>query len=208
MNAETVAASPKLLKARIKHSRYAMLALLPLILLTAPLSAHDSLLRGLMMLAGYALVIAGAFGRAYCSLYIGGRKNDELMRDGPFGVVRNPLYVFSFLATVGIGLQSGSFIIAAILIGAFAFYYPMVVAKEEAFLAHKFGEPYQAYLREVPRWKPDMSKWTEPEAVPCKPGFVRKTMLDASVFFLPLPCFFMIEWLHASGVLPVLFRLP
>src|SRR5579871_3425525 len=116
---------PKLLKARQLHSRiFAVLAVL-LLLISQPWMADDNPLRQMMMWLGYALVIAGAFGRAYCSAFIGGRKNDVVVREGPFSVVRNPLYVFSFMAAVGIGMESGMFVMLALLAGAFILYYPL-----------------------------------------------------------------------------------
>src|SRR6185503_11217281 len=39
-------------------------------------------------------------GRIWCSLYIGGRKNFELIQDGPYSLVRNPLYLFSVIAAL------------------------------------------------------------------------------------------------------------
>ncbi len=198
--------TPKLLKARRRHTKYSALALAPLLLFTAPALPFN--LQVLMQLVGYALIIVCVLGRGYCSLFIGGRKNDELIADGPFAIVRNPLYVFSFLGTIGIGLQSGSLLITALLIGAFCFYYPKVVEKEEAFLLHKFGAPYANYMNSVPRWWPNFKQWAEPETVVSKPGFVRKTLLDASVFFAALPIFTLLNWLRASGALPVIFLLP
>jgi hypothetical protein len=147
-------------------------------------------------------------GRAYCSTFIGGRKNDVVVRQGPFSVVRNPLYVFSFLAVVGIALQSGMYTMLFLLAGAFILYYPLVVEKEEAFLLNKFGEPYEIYMREVPRWIPNPNLWREPEQFDARPRFIRRTLMDASIFFLPLPCFAIIERLHASGILPLWLTLP
>ena len=199
---------PKLLKARQLHSRiFAVLAVL-LVLFTQPLIHPGTLPRQIMLWLGYTLVIVGAFGRIYCSAFIGGRKNDVVVRDGPFSVVRNPLYVFSFLAVLGIGLESGMFVLVGLLCGAFMLYYPIVVAKEEAFLKNKFGEPYETYMREVPRWWPKLKLWNEPEQYDAKPKFIRKTAMDAAIFFLPLPCFIFITMMHAFHTLPVLFTLP
>lgn len=192
---------PKLLKARRRHSQLFAVSMIALLLVSAP--RLDGFLREIMMWLGYALVIAGAMGRAYCSAYIGGRKNDVVVREGPFSVVRNPLYVFSFIATLGIGLQSGMFTILILLSGTFLIYYPLVVAKEEQFLHHKFGEAYAAYVRDVPRWIPNRKLWREPEHVETMPKFLRKTLMDASLFFLPMPVFQLLHWLHASGSLPV-----
>jgi hypothetical protein len=144
----------------------------------------------------------------YCSLFIGGRKNDLVVRDGPFSVVRNPLYVFSFLAVVGIGLQSGMVTMLVLLVGGFLLYYPFVVRKEEAFLSHKFGEPYAEYMREVPRWLPNFELWREPDTMEVKLKFVLKTALDAAVFFLPLPLFQVLHLLQVTHTIPVWLVLP
>lgn len=194
--------NPQLLKARQYHSRIFAVAVVLLLLVSKPYFAPGNFIHTLFLWLGYTLVIFGAFGRVYCSAFIGGRKNDEVVRSGPFSVVRNPLYVFSFIATVGVGMQSGMLIILVILVSAFVLYYPMVVAKEEAFLENKFGEAYVKYKREVPRWKPDMGLWSEPEQIDAKPKFLRHTMLDAAIFFLPLPCFIIINTLQVNEILP------
>lgn len=205
MSADT---TPKLLKARQLHSRIFAAAVVVLVLVSEPWLTPDNVLRSLMLWTGYVLVAVGAFGRVYCSIYIGGRKNDVVVRDGIFSIVRNPLYVFSFLATVGVGLQSGMFSLLIILAGAYIWYYPQVVAREEAFLTHKFGDPYRTYMSEVPRWIPNRKLWNEPELVESRPKFVRRTLLDAAIFFLPLPCFALISVLHAKHVLPLWLILP
>ena len=201
-------ANPTLLKARQNHSRIFAVILIGILFVSQPMFKSGSLSYDIMLWLGYALVIIGAFGRVYCSAFIGGRKNDEVIRSGMFSVVRNPLYVFSFIATVGIGLQSGMLLVASVLIVSFILYYPLVVAKEEAFLEHKFGEPYTKYKQEVPRWLPDFRLWNEPEQIDAKPKFIRHTILDAVIFFLPLPLFTIINSLHESGALPVIFTLP
>jgi protein-S-isoprenylcysteine O-methyltransferase Ste14 len=199
---------PKLLKARQFHSRIFAVVAIALFCCIAPSEAENSLARLMMVWGGYMLVIVGAFGRVYCSAFIGGRKNKSVMRDGPFSVVRNPLYVFSFLATIGIGLQSGMWVVTGLLVIAFAIYYPFVVAKEEQFLRHKFDESYEAYLREVPRWIPNLKLWQEPQEAATMPKFIRRTMGDAMVFFLPFPAFAVISALQAHQILPVWLTLP
>jgi len=201
-------AIPSLHKSRQLHSRIFVVMVVILALVSQPVLEQGVFLRQLMLWVGYALVMAGTFGRIYCSIYIGGRKNGMVVREGPFSVVRNPLYVCSFVAMVGIGLQSGMFALLLLLMGAFMSYYPKVVAKEEAFLQHSFGAAYEAYLREVPRWLPDFKLWKEPEQIETKPKFIRDTLMDAAIFFLPLPCFYLIAVLHAHHLLPLWLILP
>jgi len=199
---------PKLLKARQLHSRIFAVLAVALVLVSQPMMHPGWQIRHLMTWSGYFLVMIGAFGRVYCSAFIGGRKNGEVVRLGPFSVVRNPLYVFSFLAVVGIGLESGMFTLLGLLAGAFVLYYPLVVAREEAFLSERFGEAYAVYKREVPRWIPKLKLWNEPEQYDAKPRFIRRTALDAIFFFVPLPCFVFVNMAHAFQTLPIWFTLP
>jgi protein-S-isoprenylcysteine O-methyltransferase Ste14 len=199
---------PPLLKSRQFHSRLFAIAVVLVLIVAEPWMKSGGGLRESMLWIGYFLVAIGAMGRVYCSAFIGGRKNDLVVRQGPFAVVRNPLYVFSFIATVGIGLQSGMLLVLALLVMAFLLYYPLVVAKEEAFLMHKFGEAYERYVQEVPRWIPNMKLWNEPELVEAMPKFIRRTMGDALIFFLPMPCFALLHMLHMQQVIPVWLILP
>lgn len=199
---------PKLLKSRQFHSRIFAVIAIFLLATTSPEMPQDSLLRALMLWLGYALVIFGAMGRVYCSAFIGGRKNKSVIRIGAFSVVRNPLYVFSFFATIGIGMQSGMWSVALLLAVAFIIYYPFVVSREEKFLSHKFDETYAVYLREVPRWIPDFKLWNEPVETPCRPKNIRDTIKDAIIFFVPFPAFTLIWTLQAHNILPIWLTLP
>ena len=199
---------PKLLKSRQLHSRIFAVLLIVLLLFSDPMMTTRSDWRNGMYWLGYALVILGTFGRIYSSAFIGGRKNDVIVREGPFGMVRNPLYVFSFIAAAGIGLESGMIIFFMLLVVSFVLYYPLVVSREEDFLAHKFGEAYEAYKKEVPRWIPKFSLWSEPEQVDAKPKFIRNALKDAAVFFLPMPAYALINYLHMHYILPVWLTLP
>ena len=79
---------------------------------------------------------------------------DSLITDGPYSVVRNPLYLGNWL------IASGLVLIAhlrwLLLIGPLgsALLYYLVVLHEEKSLRQKFGETYSAYCRAVPRFWP------------------------------------------------------
>jgi protein-S-isoprenylcysteine O-methyltransferase Ste14 len=202
MSAAETIASPGLLKKRQRHSRWFVLLFAPLLVFTIGMAQEDGWQDETMEWTGYFLIILCVLGRSYASVFIGGIKNETVVRQGPFSIVRNPLYVFSFIGTVGVGLQSGRLSIALLLALVFMLYYRFVVAREEAFLLNKFGEPYQNYLREVPRWIPNFSLWSEPAEVVVRPQFVRGTMRDACVFFLAWPLLEVLE--KAQHFLPTL----
>lgn len=189
-----------LLKGRIRHTRIAAFVGLPFLLTSRPLWDGFALY-GLVWL-GFLLIAFCVLGRAYASAFVGGRKNAALIDEGPFSVVRNPLYVFSFFGALGVGLAAGSLIWSGVLALLFALYYPAVVAKEEAYLRGIFGPSYDAYCSRVPRWRPDLALWRAPESVPLNPIFLFRTMRDGAWFFVAPPAFALIRLLQASGLWP------
>ena len=68
-----------------------------------------------------------------------------------FRVVRHPLYLGAAIWTVGILLVIQS--IPSTILGLVAiFCFSMASKKEDEFNIKKFGEEYEKYMREVPRW--------------------------------------------------------
>ena len=111
-------------------------------------------------------VIIGAFGLALAFWCLGlfvtkGRGTPapfdppvDLVAAGPYRRTRNPMYLGGLLVFVGLALVWRS---SAVLAGAGAWWllaHMFVVGIEEPMLRRKFGEGYDAYLREVPRWWP------------------------------------------------------
>ncbi len=193
-----------LVKNRTRHTRWLGLALLPLIVFVQPLWMPEWLNKTLDVI-GVLCLVACCFGRIWCSVYVGGRKNRELVDIGPYSVVRNPLYVFSFIGVIGIALLSkmATVLILAPLI--FALYYRVVVARE---LLAKHGEGYRAYLRNVPRWLPQWSLWKDAQTVATNPKVVASHLLDCSAFFLALVLFEGLDIVNGLERLPILLRLP
>ncbi|MBC2884005.1 isoprenylcysteine carboxylmethyltransferase family protein [Ochrobactrum sp. CM-21-5] len=156
---------------------------------------------------GISLIVAAIIGRMWCTLYIGGRKGAEIVRSGPYSVSRNPLYVFSAIGAMGIGAQTGSLVIM-VAFGVLCYLaFAMVIRTEEKFLAQNFGEPYRRYCREVPRFFPKFSLYSDDTQLTVKPDRIYRTLLDGMVFFVAYPFFEFIEYLQDTHVLPVLLRL-
>lgn len=158
--------------------------------------------------AGFVLIAICILGRTWSSLYIGGRKIEELVMVGPYSIMRNPLYFFSILGATGVGAQSGSIVIALIC-GAIAltvFY--VVVKQEEKVLLGRYGESYRAFMERVPRFLPKPSLWTDEPTLTIRPPRVLMTFADALVFLLAIPLAEGFEYLQDLGMLPVLLTLP
>jgi protein-S-isoprenylcysteine O-methyltransferase Ste14 len=80
-------------------------------------------------------------------------KAGQVVADGPFRFVRNPLYLglwFTIAAIAFLMPPSG----ALFTMTALTFFLMRLILAEEAFLAATLGEPYRAYLSAVPRLIP------------------------------------------------------
>lgn len=157
---------------------------------------------------GLAAIVLSIVGRAWCTLYIGGRKKAEIVDRGPYSISRNPLYVFSFLGAFGIGAQSGSLVIAAAFVGAALLVFHFTVRREEAFLLREFGDAYAAYRARTPRFWPRFSLWRDADELTIRPSLFLLTLRDGLVFLLAIPLFELIDAGQAMHVLGVAIHLP
>ncbi len=79
-----------------------------LLLFTKPFLSEGSSGHEIVELLGVVFVLTCFIGRLWSILYVGGKKNDELISMGPFSMTQNPLYFFSTVGAIGIGLMYGS----------------------------------------------------------------------------------------------------
>ena len=155
-------------------------------------------------LAGLLLASLGAFGRIWSSVYIAGRKTHELVDQGPYSITRNPLYFFSLLGAVGLGLASCNPVVLILLLAAFMVYYPGVISREEEKLRAKHGDPFEEYMTRVPRILPRLSLFRQPKEITVYPVPVTKAFGDAVWFIGGFIAIRILVWLHAFSYLPVL----
>lgn len=157
---------------------------------------------------GIILIVVCILGRTWASLYIGGRKIDELVTTGPYSIMRNPLYTFSFLGAAGAGAQTGSLVLALIC-GALAYIvFYVVVLQEEKLLLERYGEKYRTFMARVPRFLPNPRLWQDEQTLTIRPPRVLTTFADALVFLLAVPVAEGFEYLQEIGTIPVLLVLP
>ncbi len=161
-----------------------ILACVILLFVTPPSWRQESGSGRLLETTSLLLVVIAALGRVWSSLYISGYKEHRIVCEGPYAIVRNPLYVFSFIGALGLGLATRHLAILAVIAMAFLFYYPLVVKAEEHNLLQKFGEDYEHYRKAVPRFLPRRLQLLEPDTYPVRPGHVRRSIQEVSWFFL------------------------
>lgn len=162
---------------------------------------------GVLILFGTVLVAAGIIGRLWCTVYIAGYKSDTLVTVGPYSMCRNPLYFFSLLGMLGVGLASETFTIPLLMLLFYAIYYPFTISYEENKLQRMHGNIFIEYCKTTPRFWPSFKSFIEPAEYKVNPTIFRKSMFDASWFLILIGIMELAESLHDSGVLPVNLKL-
>jgi protein-S-isoprenylcysteine O-methyltransferase Ste14 len=190
---------------RIRMSQLFML------LIVAVLAVSEShwdrtVMDAVLFLVGAVLVGAATMGRLWCSLYIAGYKEGTLITVGPYSISRNPLYFFSFVGAVGVGLATETFTFAAIFALWFVLFYPAVIRAEERRLVELHGARFVDYARRVPRFFPRLDLLVEPDTYLVQPVRFRNHLLDALWFVWGLGLLELIEAAHVNGLLPTLVR--
>lgn len=153
---------------------------------SAPLVELPVAVRTALTAAGWATLFIGIGFRFWATLYVGGRKvgghhEPRLTVDGPYSVVRNPLYV----GALCIGLSAALLLHSVILLGAVllaAVHYAWsVVPAEEAFLRRAVGTAdFDAYAARTPRWLPNFRLFQSPRYHEFDAKAVRKEFLRAA----------------------------
>ena len=75
-----------------------------------------------------------------------------IVTHGPYRFTRNPIYLGMFLGQTGLAIGFDNLWILATLIPFYLVLRYGVVAREEAYLEHKFGGVYSDYKSRVRRW--------------------------------------------------------
>jgi protein-S-isoprenylcysteine O-methyltransferase Ste14 len=78
----------------------------------------------------------------------------RLVHSGPYGWVRNPMYLGVLLCVLGQALLRESAGLFAYLVLLFAAFHVRVLVYEEPVLRRTFGAAFSSYTRRVPRWLP------------------------------------------------------
>jgi protein-S-isoprenylcysteine O-methyltransferase Ste14 len=118
---------------------------------------------------GLPLAMAGELVRCWAVGYSGTTtRNDvvtapKLVTAGPYGYVRNPLYIGNFITAVGFAIAftgknspPARFALIGASLAVMAAVYAAIVPHEEGFLRSKFGEEFERYCRSVPRLVPQL----------------------------------------------------
>lgn len=163
--------------------------------------AANELVSCFLFLIGMILVGIASLGRMWCSLYIAGYKDDQLVTEGPYSICRNPLYFFSMIGVLGIGFTTETFTFPIVFIVLFSLYYPFVIKSEERRLKQLFGDSFEGYTKRVPRFFPRSSTFSEPENYVVKPAVYSNHIFSALWFVWLVGVLEVIEGMKEIGLL-------
>jgi protein-S-isoprenylcysteine O-methyltransferase Ste14 len=130
------------------------------------ISSHNEIVDGhIVWLVSIAIILFGFGIRLWATKHIGRRmlwmkkKGKQLIRMGPYAYVRNPLYIANIIIAAGFSILSKTFWFVPFSTLYFFLVYHFVILYEENRLLKKWGDEYQAYRDEVPRWIPRLKKF-------------------------------------------------
>jgi len=158
--------------------------------------------------AGFALLLLAALGRLWTTAFIGGRKRSVLVTEGPYSVMRHPLYGFSLVGFIGTGLAFGSLTIAGLLGVTFALTHWPTMRAEDAWLRARFGQDFERYARAVPSLLPAPHRFRTPEILHVDSSVFARAVIESAAVLAVFPIARVAAWAHAAGILPAVFPLP
>lgn len=200
------ASTPRL---RLTKTFYLLLAVSGLVAGAAP---RGVLTATLLTALGFLCVAAACLGRIWCSVFIAGRKDVALVTDGPYAWCRHPLYAWSLLAALGLGLATLTWfwpVLAPVVLGLL---FRREITREEAQLAERHGQSFAAYAAGTPtlwpRRPPPAAAHTARREISLRPDILQKAFLDAGSMLLLFGLIASSTALRGAGLLPTWLRLP
>jgi protein-S-isoprenylcysteine O-methyltransferase Ste14 len=145
-----------------KYRGYLLPVAVILFILPSPTLFADPAFAGLL---GFLVALVGqaarvvTIGLAY--IIRGGKDHkvyaEQLVTDGLYSHVRNPMYVGNFFLLLGLAIATNSWLFTLVGIPLSLAMHKAIVAAEENFLRNKFGAQFDAYCARVPRWVPRLA---------------------------------------------------
>jgi protein-S-isoprenylcysteine O-methyltransferase Ste14 len=127
----------------------------------------------------------------------GQMKAEAIVADGPYRLVRNPLYLgtWCMVAAMAFLMPVSGALFAVVLITVFQ---ARLILAEEAFLTARLGEPYLAYQRAVPRLFPHLH--TRLPYTGRKPHWLRAVLAELCPIgvFITLAC---LSWSYNNSLM-------
>ncbi len=162
----------------------------------------------LAQFGGGLLVVAGTLWRLWASVFVAGRKDTEVVIDGPYAVCRHPLYLGSLLAVLGIGLFTRSVVLSGLLPLLFGIVFAFTIRREERYLEQRHGDVWRRYRETVPALWPRFSNARPLSSRMLNVTIYRKAFLDAASMLALLMIVMALDALREAGAWRTLAALP
>jgi protein-S-isoprenylcysteine O-methyltransferase Ste14 len=198
----------KIARLRVMVSRVFAILIVLLVIFTMPSFEQDGLADILFETLGLFLLTICSMGRLWALLYISGKKTHEVIMEGPYSIMQHPLYFFSFIGAVGIGLVSENILVLGAIVIFYLSYYPLTILSEEKKLAKKFGQAYIDYAKRTPKFLPKPSLYQSPDYFVVNADIFLKNLAIGMWFIWIFILFNFIEMLQTMGIIHVLLKVP
>lgn len=180
-------------KTRIKLDALTILAaalfLAGLVFLYPQIYLQNKFISEVMDFVGFFTMVLGvlfrAAGRGYKKAFAG--NGTKLATSGPYAVIRNPMYLGTFL--IGAGLVLLAFPLWTVVPFAVVFFlrFRLEIQKEETHLSQMFGKEYAVYCQKTPRLFPTWKSMTSERLQAVFPWrYCRLTQELKSLLYLPI----------------------
>jgi len=77
--------------------------------------------------------------------------DQEPVTKGLYRYSRHPMYITSFIALIGVGMASASWLVLLLSV-LYIVFTVIAVPAEERSLLHQYGDAYREYINKTPRW--------------------------------------------------------
>lgn len=177
-------------KNRLKYSKFLMLVA---IAVAVKYNSQFALFSEYTFIAtgiGFLFVMVCILGRIYSTAFLGGYKANTIISHGPFSIVRNPLYIFSFSGVLGLSILSNNILILALVPLMFVLIYYPVVVREEKYLAKHFGDVYLEYCENVNRVIPSFKDYKPSTDIACAYAPFESAFKDSTIWIIGIIVFY------------------
>ncbi|OFZ32344.1 MAG: hypothetical protein A3D92_22995 [Bacteroidetes bacterium RIFCSPHIGHO2_02_FULL_44_7] len=152
-------------------------------------------------LLGIPVMVAGEALRIWSHGYI--VKSRRLATHGPYGYVRNPLYIGNFLIGLGFCVILWNPIVVCVYTIGFFLAYTITVKDEELRLFEYFGEEYRRYSSEVRRFVPKLKRYQDKNTetfVSARIWNHGEHITLVALLFMVLVLYLRQEWFERAGI--------
>ena len=110
---------------------------------------------------GFAAWGLRVLGKNWAPSMTGVREDSELVTTGPYGIVRNPIYLGAFIFLPSLALVGSNWLMLLPAIALCVILFTQV-DEEEATVMDRFGDAYREYMKRTPKLIPKLRQTPEP----------------------------------------------